>query len=699
MLKRLASLLLCFALAAGTALAGTPSGDAVPDASTGLRPDLGHRIVEQYAALRLVRGHYSHPDLNDALSSRILDRYIRQLDPNRLYLLASDVAGFEKYRDKLDDAIKAGNLDPAFSIYRVYRERLEQRIDYALKVLDSKPDFTRKEQFIFDRENQPWATSTDELDDIWRKRIKNDAIGLMLTGKNWDDAAKVLRERYENFQRRAHQIKVEDVFDTYMNAFTQTLDPHTTYFSPRDSEEFQIRMSLSLEGIGAALQMQDEYVTVMRVIAGGPADKSGKLHPKDRITAVGQGEHGKMVDVIGWRLDDVVQMIRGKKGSQVRLRILPAGAVPGSPEKTLQLTRNKIELAEQAAQKKLLTVTDSGKKYRIGVINVPAFYLDYRAKQAGEPDYRSTTRDVHKLIDELKKEHMDALLLDLRDNGGGSLQEAQELTGLFINQGPVVQLRDSEGDVQVLRDDDAGVAWDGPMAVMVNRNSASASEIFAGAIQDYHRGLIIGSTTYGKGTVQTLLPLSRALPDNKDAGELKMTIGKFYRVSGASTQVRGVTPDVSLPEVIDPGQIGEDTDKSALPWDTIAPAKYQPAQALTAVIPKLIARHQARVSGEDAYQDFVQEVNDLHAEQARKSVSLVLAERKAEQDKENGDRLARENARRKARGEAPLKSLDDLKSDDKDTDVLLTEGATILSDYVLLSGKDSDKASLAETAH
>ncbi|MBM4210719.1 MAG: tail-specific protease, partial [Gammaproteobacteria bacterium] len=463
------------------------------------------------------------------------DKFIDGLDGQRSYFLASDIAEFQPYRLRFDDMIRTGDIEPAYAMFARYQQRNRERIQYALALLDREPDFTLDEVFEFDRKKAPWPTTVVELDELWRKRVKNDALSLLLTGKTWAEARDVLRTRYDRVLKRGDQIKPEEVFELFLNSYARTFDPHSNYFSPRNSEEYKIQMSLNYEGIGASLQLVDDYVTIMNLIEGGPAAAAGTLSVNDRITAVGQGKDGALTDVVGWRIDDVVQLIRGKGGTLVRLQILPVGAAPGSPEKIVEFTRGKVTLEAQAARKTLKSIKRGDREYRVGIINVPGFYSDYDGQRAGDANYRSTTRDTRKLIEELKSEKIDGLVMDLRGNGGGFLPEAQSLTGLFVDRGPVVQVQFSNGQKEVLDDSDSGVVYNGPLIVLIDRFSASASEIFAGAIQDYRRGVVVGQRSFGKGTVQNLVPLSRwsARPVN---GQLTVTIGKFYRVTGESTQ-------------------------------------------------------------------------------------------------------------------------------------------------------------------
>ena len=684
-----------------------------------LAPEARESFIEQSIGALLTRNQYDHRPLDNSLSPEIFDLYLKDLDQNRSYFLQSDVDGFAAYRGVLADAIRNGDLKPAFAIYNVYLQRVEQRIQFALQQLDHEPDFTVKESYIFDREKSPWAQNGAELDDIWRKRVKNDVIGLMLAGKTWAQAADVLRKRYETFDTRARQVKPEDVFTQFMNAYAHSLDPHTDYLSPDQSQEFQIRMSLKLQGIGASLVTDGEYTRVDSILPGGPASRDKQLHPDDRITAVGQGVQGEMEDVVGWRLDDVVAKIRGTPGSIVRLQILPAGAAPGSPEKMIQYTRDTIKLEAQAAHKKTVTVDRGKHSYKIGVITVPGFYEDFNGRKDGDKDYNSTTRDVRRLLGELKTEHVDGVVIDLRNNGGGSLLEATELTGLFVPEGPAVQIRYPDGRVEVDDDDtDGGVAYTGPLAVLVNRFTASASEIFAAAIQDYHRGLVVGATTYGKGTVQTLKDLNPYVPGDEDAGQLKFTINKYYRVNGSSTQTKGVTPDITLPSPVDPKEFGESTEPTALPWDEISPAEFTALHSpLPLSVPRLTDLHQQRAAKDTAWQLYMSNLKEFEQERSETSVSLVLSEREKQRAEDDKQRLAEMNAWRKlknlpaaatledalktGKGAATGSSTDDAAeaaAEELQPDVLLDETAEIVTDIDKL-GLDAPAPSSVAVSH
>ena len=644
---------------------------------------------EDYVARRIAdivaREHYRRAPLDDHLSSLILDRYLDAIDGGRSYFFASDIAEFERYRYSLDDAIKAGDMEPAFVIFRRYQQRNRERLEYAMRLLASAPDFSIDESYSFDREKEPWPANAAEMNELWRKRVKNDALSLLIAGKTWTEAVDVLHKRYERVEKRMDQSKPEDVFEAFMNAFVLSLDPHSNYFSPRNSEEYNIQMSLSYEGIGASLQLTDDYVTVIDVIAGGPAAVSGKLVANDRITAVGEGKGGELIDVIGWRLDDVVQKIRGPGNTVVRLQVLPAGAAPGSAQKVIEFTRNRVSLEAQASHKAMRTVMRNGHEVKVGVITVPSFYQDYDASRSGAKDFRSTTRDVQRLIDELRKDGAEVLIMDLRQNGGGYLPEAESLTGLFIDKGPVVQLRDTTGHIEVDQDPDPSIYYAGPMVVLVDRLSASASEIFAAALQDYGRALIVGQQTYGKGTVQNAHPLNYTIFGRKpELGQLNVTIGKYYRVTGGSTQDRGVAPDIALPSLINPNEVGESTRDRALPWDTIEPAPFKVAADLHPVTATLQKLHDERVRESADFRYLQQDIAAVEAIRAQKTLSLSQKAREAERARLDSDRLARENALRKARGQEPLKSLEELK-DDATAGILLDEAAQIAADYAILS--------------
>ena len=677
-----AVLVTAIALGVGTLLLGTaPAPSSTAGATTlDLNPTERHGKVARLVGSMFERSHYRQAPVNDPVSSLVLDRYLESLDGARSYFLASDIAEFERYRYQLDDAVTTGRVDPAFAIYNRFQERNRERIKHALSLLDVEPDFTIDESFEFDREDAPWAASRAELDELWRKRVKNDALSLLLADKTWPEARDVLRKRYDRVLKRSEQITADDVFENFMNAFAHVFDPHSSYFSPRNSEEYRIQMSLSYEGIGASLQLVDDFVTVVEILPGGSAQQTGEVTAKDRIVAVGQGKSGELVDVVGWRLDDVVQLIRGPVGSFVRLQIQPGSAAPGAADKVVMLPRAKITLEAQAAKKELKTIVRGEETMRVGVITVPSFYQDYNARAAGDENYRSTTRDVRKLIEEFKAGGgVDSLVLDLRENGGGHLSEAIGLVNLFVAQGPVVQLRETGGRVEVLESEGQGVVYDGPLTILVDRFSASASEIFAAAMQDYGRGLVLGQETYGKGSVQNLYPLDRyALGQDPGFGQLTVTIGMYYRVTGDSTQNRGVQPDIRLPSAISIEDVGESSRDGALPWNRIRSAEFRTQGNFTPLLGELQRTHDQRVVDNADFRYTMAEYAAIDELRREKVVSLNLKARQVERESQRQQQLARENTRRSARGEPPLKSVEELPEDPPDA--ILDEAAQIAAD-------------------
>ncbi|HEV2442695.1 MAG TPA: carboxy terminal-processing peptidase [Steroidobacteraceae bacterium] len=662
-----------------------------------LAPTDDQRAIARKIGRILEETHYSRQVIDDGFSRQVFQRYLEFLDPEHSYFLASDVQEFSVYQDKFDDMIHTGNVDPGFLIFDRFKQRNRERMEYAIGVLKSQPDWSSTASYDFDRDHAAWPATQSELDQLWTKRVTSDELALLLAGKTWPQAADILRKRYQTVITRVDQIKSEDVFEDLMNAYARTYDPHTSYFSPLNSEEYRIQMSLNYEGIGASLQLIDNYVEVMNVIPGGPAAVAGNLKENDRITGVGQGPGGPITDVEGWRLDDVVQLIRGKAGTAVRLQVLPAGAAPGSKEKVLEYVRNKVTLKTQEAHSEIKTVTDHGRTYKIGVITVPSFYEDIAAENAGDPNYRSTTRDTLRELEKLEAQHIDGLVLDLRDNGGGYLPEATALTGLFTPHGPVVQLRDRNGHIEVLDDPEQGPAYTGPLAVLVNRFSASASEIFAGAIQDYHRGVIIGQNTFGKGTVQNLVPLDR-WSDQPVDGQLTVTIGKFYRVTGESTQHRGVVPDVTLPSPIDPKDVGEADQPDSLPWDRISGVPFKTSTGMSAVpsVAQLDADETARTRNDPNFQWLLTDINTIEGMREQHTVSLNLAERREERTRDDKMLLSLDNKRRAAFSLPPLTSADQIdKGKDKIPDVILQQAADITADIIAL---DRSQLNIEKTA-
>lgn len=704
--RPLIALTLGLALAAPLALLAG-SGDLA--LSAGPTPDQSTTARMVYGLLSDSRYAYRPRALDDALSREILTEYLKTLDPGKVFLTAQDVADFDRYATTLDDAIKSGQVDPAWTIFATYQQRVQERIGYARSLLKGQFDFTKDERYAYDREDAPWADAAT-LDALWRQSVKNDWLRLKLAGKQPDEIRKTLDKRYANLLSSVRELKGDEVFQSFLNAYAGSIDPHTSYMTPRSAENFNVSMSNSLEGIGAVLFRQDDVVVVREMVPGGPAARSGKLKPGDRIVGVGQGASGEMKDVIGWRIDDVVALIRGAANTQVRLDVVPAEAPLDSKPQQLVLTRAKVRLEDQRAKAETIVVpaTADAPARRIGVVKLPGFYQDFEARRRGDKNYASATRDVARMLADFRAQKVDGVVLDLRGNGGGSLNEAVELTGLFIDKGPVVQVRESGGKVNVQYDQDAGVAWDGPLAVLVNRGSASASEIVAGAIKDYGRGLIIGEDTFGKGTVQTLVDLDR-WPANETPrfGELKLTVAQFFRPDGSSTQNKGVAPDVAFPASVDATEFGESTYPNALPWTRIAAAPHVRYGNFAPLLAQLQVRHQARSAKDVEFQWWVEDVRRFREEQAKKSISLNEAERRAERDRFDAQRKERAEIRaRLGLQRDPLlesRADDGLTADERNvadsvareqaarnaTDPLLRESAAILADAVGLLGKDA----------
>lgn len=684
------ALVLCLAMPSAWAADTVAAEKAAPKAAAvAVRKNLTP-TAEQAKASRLVARqlsvlHYNKTPLNDELSADIWTRYLSDLDGQHVYFLASDIEQFKAQRLRLDDELKAGDLDPAFAMFNRYQKRAHERFQFVLTTLDKQRkdvlNFSGNERLLNDRKDAPWVATAAEMDTLWLNRLRSAALALKLDGKSDDDIITTLTRRYRSQLKALSQNRDEDAFSIFMNALTETYDPHTSYFSPRSSENFNINMSLQLEGIGAVLQTDDEYTKVVRLVPAGPADKSRQLKPNDKIVAVGEGEK-ELVDVIGWRIDEVVELIRGPKGTTVRLQIIPSD---GGARKTISLVRNTVALEDQAASKKIIELTRNGDTKRIGVIKLPAFYADFQGQQNGDPNYRSTTRDVRKLIDELKKANVQGLILDLRNNGGGSLSEVNDLIGEFISTGPTVQVRDARGRIETLGDGNPDVGYKGPLVVMINRLSASAAEIFAGAIQDYGRGLVVGSTSFGKGSVQSIRDLGH--------GQLKITEAKFYRISGASTQNKGVEPDLFLPEVFDPKDIGESALPHAMPWDTIRPSRFQQLNEWKDKLSVLAQTSKTRQNKDPDIRFLNDQIKLLADLKAQNTSSLNEKVRLSEKQALDERRLSIENRRRVAKKQAPLKTWEEaekqLEAQNPDNDpnferpeeqALLREAAEILLD-------------------
>jgi carboxyl-terminal processing protease len=690
----IAATLLCFGVASSEPIIHVAHAD-IADLEESAVPVSS---AKQQRTLKLInylidKSHYRAVDLDDDFSTQVLTAYLEQLDPTKSFFLQTDIDQFSRLKYEFDDFIRDGTLKPAFAIFSIFRTRVEQRIEYALGRLNQDFDFTLVEEYQIDREDANWAQNVDELNDLWRKRIKNDILGLRFAEKEDGEIRKTLNRRYTHIARRTRQFKSEDVFQTFVNAYATSIEPHTSYFSPRASENFKINMRLSLEGIGAVLQTDNEYTLVRRIVPGGPADLGGQLQAEDRIVGVGQGT-SEIVDVIGWRLDDVVDLIRGPKASTVRLEILPGESGLEADTKIIEIVRDEIRLEEQAARKKVLEVVASNGKAKIGLIDLPSFSVDFDGMHSGDPDYKSTTRDVRKLLIEFQSENIDGLVIDLRGNGGGALTEAIALTGLFIPQGPVVQVENSGGNIQIDRDPDPEIVYDGPLVVLVDGYSASASEIFAGAIQDYGRGLIIGEPTFGKGTVQNLVNLNRFARNDGNLGQLKVTIAQFFRINGDSTQFRGVTPDLIWPTSDPESEIGERSYDNAIPWRKISQAKFDPYSMGFSedIIDRARKEHEERIRNNPEFSYFM-DVSEINKERREiKSVSLNEKMRRQERKVRDTERLELENRKRKALGKsifADIESLEEFERKeqegaevDRKPDAFVLESARILGDFI-----------------
>jgi len=633
-----------------------------------LKQESQHGTASKRVANLFARSHYTPVRFNDGLSSKVYDRYIESLDFNKSVFLASDIAAFEKYRNDFDNAITTGKLGFTFDIFNLSLKRRFERYDYSLSLLDKEMTFDKDDEYFFDREDSAWPASQAELDEIWRERVKYDALRLKMTGKDWEGIKEVLTKRYKNAQKRLVQTNSEDAFQIVMNSLARSIEAHTSYLSPRRAEQFKMDMDLELEGIGAVLSPDEDYTVIRSLVPGGPADKTEQLKADDKIIGVAQDQK-EFVDVIGWRLDDVVDLIKGPKGTKVRLQYLKGSDAHGTP-KVVEITRDKIRLEDRAAKSEVFEASYSNLTSKIGVIEIPGFY-------------NNLSKDVKVELAKLKEENVDGIIIDLRQNGGGSLYEATQLSGLFFDQGPVVQIHTLNNRIEEQKDRDGITYYDGPLTVLVDRYSASASEIFAAAMQDYGRAVIIGEQTFGKGTVQQHKSLGRAydLYDN-DLGSVQYTIAKFYRINGGSTQHKGVIPDISFPSAIDPAEWGESKQDNALPWDSIVRAKYNRQGNLTPVITYLEKQHEIRIKSEPEFGYVFDDIARYNEEKDRKTISLVEADRIKEKDENEARTLARTNERLKRLGKEPIENLDDVPEVIEELDPFLEEAALITQDYI-----------------
>lgn len=649
--------------------------DSISLSSKNLTPEKRHPQICQVVTSLLASSAYNKVEVNDDLSAKMFNEFISNVDYSRSFFYKSDIEEFEKNKNSLDDYLREGKVDFAYTVYNTFLKRADARLKHVYLLLQDSMDFSVKDSFETDRKNATWCATEDEMNKLWTNKIKYECLSMLATGKDWKTTADVVRKRYQNYEKQLKKTKNEDIFDIFLNAFTAIIDPHTNYFSPRVAADFNINSSLALEGIGATLQADGEYIKVVELHKGGPAEKNGQILANDKIAAVAQGDTGEFVDVVGWRIDDVVALIRGKKGTVVRLQVIDSKAAATDKPKEVRIIRDKIKLEEQASKGEIQEIKRGKNTFKAGVIKVPSFYYDFQGARAGDDGYKSTTKDVKKIIDSLTKVGIDGLVIDLRNNGGGALVEAIKLTGLFINKGPVVEVKNLDGTIDIETDDDAGSAYNGPLIVLVNRFSASASEIFAGAIQDYHRGIIVGEQTHGKGTVQNLVDLDPyiLLPDGENPGQLKITIAKFYRINGSSTQIKGVIPDIALPSLYAGKEYGEDESPYALPWDQITSSNYTKTDDLTSARKILAESHQKRIKNSVNYTYLIEDIKEFETAKNRNYVSVEFNAYKS---------LVDENEKKKKERNAKIETLE--KEGKYYKDFILNEGLEVLIDFKFL---------------
>ena len=654
-----------------------------------LHPDEKQIEVSRQVASLIANYNYKKVPIGDSLSRLIFDNYLKSLDDNRVYFFEKEVNEFKENRDLMDDQMVMGDLEPAYHMFNIYLERYVNRIQFMIAQLPTIAfDFTKNESLVYNREKLPFMQTQEEMDAYWMQRLKYDLLNLKLAGTDEAKSKETLKKRYENLLSQIAKIESYDAFQSLMTAYTESIDPHTNYFNPNNAAKFNIDMARSLEGIGATLKFENDFVMVAAVVPGGPADKCGQITIDDKFIAVAQGD-GEFVDIVGWRIDNAIQLIRGAKGTTVRLKIVSKGQDIANP-KIISIVREKIVLQDQSAKKEIKTIQSNGKNIKIGIIDIPAFYADFKAYQAGDVNYKSTTRDVKLIVDSLKAAKVDAIVVDLRSNGGGSLMEAIDLTGLFLKQGPVVQVRDTKNKIEVGEDDDPSILWDGPMAVLIDRFSASASEIFAAAIQDYGRGIIIGTQSYGKGTVQNSIDLdqmmgegaSKVIGNTNKFGQINLTIAKFYRINGSSTQHKGVSPDIAFPMVFSADKYGESAEPAALPWDEIKRSNYKTLANIAPIKRGLIEKHDKRMKGNKDFEYLLADIKELKLRDAETSATLNEVIAKKERDEKEAESLARDNEKRLARGLAPIKKGDPKPKAEKAFDFMLEESCLIVGDYL-----------------
>ncbi|MEC8679956.1 MAG: carboxy terminal-processing peptidase [Bacteroidota bacterium] len=604
-----------------------------------LYPKAKHREQSKLIYQLLSKYHYQKIPLNDSLSEKILKKYINTLDPNKEYFYSSDINYFNQYKYQMDDYVISGYLEPAYEIFTVYNERVKNRINYVFSILEDEPDFTINDELVFDRKDADWFTDVTQMDSYWSKKIKNAILNLKILGKEWDSNKETLNKRYKRFLKTVSQFNSEDVFEMFINSYAELYDPHTNYFSPVNADRFEINMSKTFEGIGARLQQDVEYTTIFQVMPGGPAYKSKQLEKGDKIIGVGQGEDNVFEDIIGWRLDDVVSKIKGPKGSVVQLLVLKNESKIDDYPDTVRLVRDKVDVVDEDATFEVIPYRANNKSYNVGLIKIPSFYINFEDAQKGIQNYKSVTRDVKKCIDSLKTLSVDGIIIDLRNNGGGSLQEAIDLTGLFIETGPVVQIKSASGRIEVEKDFDRNIHYEGPLLVLNNSFTASSSEIFSGALKDYNRGLIVGESTFGKGTVQNLIDLERFFPNSSmQFGQLKITLAKYYRVNGGSTQKIGIEPHIEFPNIYDRSIYTENSRENALDWDKIRDVSHTNINYVTKpLVDHLTSTFDYDVKNDSSFINYMTFIEDTRKNREKKSISLNYNQRLNEK-KDNDSR-------------------------------------------------------------
>ena len=602
-----------------------------------LYPKAKHREQSKLIYQLLSKYHYKKVTLDDSLSEKILKKYITSLDPNKEYFYSSDINYFNQYQYQMDDYVISGYLEPAYEIFTVYNERVKNRIDYVFSILENEPDFTNNDELIFNRKDAVWFDDINQMNTYWEKKIKNAILNLKILGKDWDSNKETLNKRYKRFLKTISQFNSEDVFEMFINSYAELYDPHTNYFSPVNADRFEINMSKTFEGIGARLQQDVEYTTIFQVMPGGPAYRSKELEKGDKIIGVGQGDSDVFEDIIGWRLDDVVSKIKGPKGSVVQLLILKKESNVDDYPDTVRLVRDKVDVVDEDATYEVIPYRANNNSYNLGLIKIPSFYINFEDAQKGLKNYKSVTRDVKKCIDSLKSLSVDGIIIDLRNNGGGSLQEAIDLTGLFIETGPVVQIKSASGRIEVEKDFDRNIHYKGPLLVINNSFTASSSEIFSGALKDYNRGLVVGESTFGKGTVQNLINLERFFPNSSmQFGQLKITLAKYYRVNGGSTQKIGIEPHIEFPNIYDRSIYTENSRDNALDWDRIRNVSYDNINYITEpLVNHLTSTFNYDTKNDSSFINYLSFVEETRKSREKKSISLNYNKRLNE--KKNND--------------------------------------------------------------